>query len=886
MAQPPPGGGDAPSSSLPYWGEDDAPAPPSSRLCVKNIPKHLTLERLREHFAERGEVTDAKIMKTGDGKSRQMAFVGYKTEEDATKALEYFNNTFVDTSKISVEYARAVKSTTLPRPWSRHSEGSSAHARSNAPAPDPDAPEPPDPDRFVGVRELKKMKNAKKHAAERELEAMLAADPKLAEFMELMAPRSKQKIWDNQDVTAFGAAGDGDGDLHAQLRDEKPAFEDDGSDDDAYDQDLDDDTGKAGAAKGVKRQPARTARKRRGGGADDGSESDSFDVSDESDVSSESDESESDTDDEGVDALAADDGVSDMEYLKKRAGAFSESESDEDEDASDGASEEEEEEEEEAEEEADDGDVEKKAASKKAASEQNLSKEARVVTAEDMEAIAETGRVFARNLPFTATEEEVAAYFSRFGPLTAVHVIVDKTTRRSKGLAYVTYALPENGVAAMEALDGTIFQGRLIHLIPAKRPPVAADTLGGVGRLEGADGAGETSPRDETERSAGFKADRDARLKADAGTNRAAWNSLFMRQDTVAAAVAAKYGVSKADLLESGDADVAVRLALGEAQIIADTKAQLEARGGGRRVSGEVSRRGWRKHGKRRAEERQTQRAVYPAEEPAVRGGGGGAAFDVRAVRVSVAPGAAGHAHARARRVPRGAGRAQGVQGPGVQAVQARAHLRGVGACGRLRRGRKARGRLRRGARRRRAARGRRRVRADASAARRAARGRFAKRRRRGRDERGRGCVPLVRQGPFLPDLRGGVARALPARGVRRGRARAGGRTSPRSGVRAARPSAGVSGSWSSTRRRWRAPRSAPCRARRWKAARFGWSSRPRKRRARIGSSATARDPTKALTKAPSLCRRASARPSWWCATSRSRRRGATCRSSSTPSAC
>ena len=150
---------------------------------------------------------------------------------------------------------------------------------------------------------------------------MLAADPKLAEFMEpRRVPRSKQKIWDNQDVTAFGAAGDGDGDLHARLRDEKPAFEDDGSDDDAYDQDLDDDAGKVGAAKGVKRQPARNARKRRpiGGGADDGSESDSFDVSDESDVSSESDESESDTDDQGVDALAADDGVSDMDYLKKR----------------------------------------------------------------------------------------------------------------------------------------------------------------------------------------------------------------------------------------------------------------------------------------------------------------------------------------------------------------------------------------------------------------------------------------------------------------------------------------------------------------------------------------------------------------------------------------
>ena len=50
---------------LPYYGEDQEPAPPSSRLCVKNIPKHLKDDRLREHFAERGEVTDVKILKTG-----------------------------------------------------------------------------------------------------------------------------------------------------------------------------------------------------------------------------------------------------------------------------------------------------------------------------------------------------------------------------------------------------------------------------------------------------------------------------------------------------------------------------------------------------------------------------------------------------------------------------------------------------------------------------------------------------------------------------------------------------------------------------------------------------------------------------------------------------
>jgi multiple RNA-binding domain-containing protein 1 len=208
------------------------------------------------------------------------------------------------------------------------------------------------------------------------------------------------------------------------------------------------------------------------------------------------------------------------------------------------------------------------------------------VTADDMEAVAETGRVFVRNLSFTATEEEVAAHFASFGALTAVHIIVDRSTRRSKGLAYITYALPENGMKAMDELDGTIFQGRLIHLLPAKRPPNADATLGGVGRTgaaadgDGSDLADDTKgPHTEAEREAGFKASRDARLKADAGTNRAAWNTLFMRQDTVAAAVAAKYGVSKADLLESDAGDVAVRMALGEAQVIAETKEQLSRAG-------------------------------------------------------------------------------------------------------------------------------------------------------------------------------------------------------------------------------------------------------------------------------------------------------------------
>lgn len=35
----------------------------SSRLFVKNIPKHVTEERLRKHFSQKGVVTDVKILK-------------------------------------------------------------------------------------------------------------------------------------------------------------------------------------------------------------------------------------------------------------------------------------------------------------------------------------------------------------------------------------------------------------------------------------------------------------------------------------------------------------------------------------------------------------------------------------------------------------------------------------------------------------------------------------------------------------------------------------------------------------------------------------------------------------------------------------------------------
>jgi multiple RNA-binding domain-containing protein 1 len=62
----------------------------------------ISEDKFRQHFAKLGEITDAKLKYCKDGKFRQFGFIGYKTEEDATKAISYFNNTFIDASKIVV----------------------------------------------------------------------------------------------------------------------------------------------------------------------------------------------------------------------------------------------------------------------------------------------------------------------------------------------------------------------------------------------------------------------------------------------------------------------------------------------------------------------------------------------------------------------------------------------------------------------------------------------------------------------------------------------------------------------------------------------------------------------------------------------------------------
>ena len=580
---------------------DDVQTPlVSSRLCIKNLPKHYTEVRFREHFSTIGEVTDCVIKNTHGGTddndsrsswrqhrkqqqqtSRCLGFIGYKTEQMAILAQKYFHDTFIDTSRIDVSFAASRKERAKlseRSSWSKYSAGTSANERlkreeekklkkknNKEDEDDGTEEEKKDPNRFIGVRERIKMEKAAKlkkeqfvSPEEKMLEEKMREDPKLREYMALMLPKSKfaAKFWSDglvHEEDDYLSGGPAQTKL-ADIEDTEGGNADEDSDDDEY-QDLEND-----------------------------------DSSDDNGSSS-SEEIDSDSDD-----VKKDDAVSDMEYLKAKRGNFSSDseDSEEDEEEENSSDDDDDDENNNSEKSSDDerkefslendndddvDNTEKKRSSKKSKDDEKATiKEVEVVQASDMESLQETGRVFLRNLPYTCTEEEIFDHMqSHVGKLTAVHVLVDKSTKQSKGLAYATFALPEDGVKCIDVLDGAIFQGRILHVLPAKRAPTNAEknTLGGVGRItiinddNGEDNDDENDPNNNS-----YKKQKEHARKADAADKKA-WNALFMRQDTVLSAVAAMYGVDKGDLLSTETEDVAVRVALGEAQVIANTKKEL-----------------------------------------------------------------------------------------------------------------------------------------------------------------------------------------------------------------------------------------------------------------------------------------------------------------------
>ena len=66
-------------------------------------------------------------MHTRSGTFRRFAFIGYSDTFSAQESIKYFNNTYIGTSKIQVIEAKSFGDSSIPRPWSRYSHGSSTN---------------------------------------------------------------------------------------------------------------------------------------------------------------------------------------------------------------------------------------------------------------------------------------------------------------------------------------------------------------------------------------------------------------------------------------------------------------------------------------------------------------------------------------------------------------------------------------------------------------------------------------------------------------------------------------------------------------------------------------------------------------------------------------
>ncbi|KAH6669451.1 hypothetical protein B0J14DRAFT_119915 [Halenospora varia] len=467
----------------------------SSRIFVKGLPPTISEEEFKKHFGGKFPVTDAKLIA-----HRRIGYIGYKTPEDAAKAVKYFNRSFIRMSKIGVELARPISDSTLPvsRKAQREQEREDAKIRQK--------------DREA------RAKTELNAATKRKRSDVDEADPKLKEFLEVMQPASKAKKWTAD--TAEDDIGEPPSKIQAL---EVPEAESD----EEYE---------SVPQKSRKSSPPKTAAPT---------------VPDK--VAEPTVDEPIANDEPMVDINAA----TDDDWLRRRTNRLLDL-MDPDEIAANAQSQtnadtavvaETHEVEPEFE-----GFAEEPSTKDAIPEEEEEEKPDPII-----EAISTNGRLFVRNLPYTATEEDLRSHFEKYGALEEVHLPVDGSGA-SKGFLLVQYAEPTAAAEAYHNIDGEPFQGRLLHILPAA--PKRENKLDefAIAKLP-------------------LKKQKQLKKKSEASSTTFNWNSLYMNQDAVNSAIADRLGVSKSELLDPTSADAGVKQAIAETSVIQETKTYFERNG-------------------------------------------------------------------------------------------------------------------------------------------------------------------------------------------------------------------------------------------------------------------------------------------------------------------
>lgn len=486
-----------------------------SRLIVKNLPKNVTESKLKELFSQKGLVTDLRLKYTKDGKFRRFGFVGFQTEEEARATLEYFNNTCIDTCKITISLCSTLGDTSRPKAWSKYSL---------------------DRSKRNGLLEesTKNLQNECSMDNEEvekkdDINAVLNEHKDDPLFMEFLDSHATADILLNATTEPTDHISNKKIKVEKSMKkdcEEKPSYR---IDQESLEKIEENDTEDKKDVQSKHGPLKFFTVKIRGLGYDQKKRHvkqffrplvpKSIRVPPKI---------------KGI-AYVGFQSESQMKQALNKDKSFL------------------------------DGkrifvsryEAKTSTASQKPPS-SNFKWKRQAEALENEESIAESGKMFIRNLAYTTNEQDVRTLFEKYGPLAEVDLPVDKTTRKPKGFGTVTFLMPEHAVKAYVELDGSIFHGRMLHILPGKGKP-SEDTL--------------------AEECSSFKRKKELREKATAASSHN-WNTLFLGQNAVADAVAFAYGTTKEKVLEDGKGtSVAVRLALGETQLVQDTRKFLEENG-------------------------------------------------------------------------------------------------------------------------------------------------------------------------------------------------------------------------------------------------------------------------------------------------------------------
>ena len=98
--------------------------------------------------------------------------------------------------------------------------------------------------------------------------------------------------------------------------------------------------------------------------------------------------------------------------------------------------------------------------------------------------------IFVAKLDFQTTSEDLQSLFEQFGEVESAKVIFDRETGRSRGFAFVEMPSDDEGNEAINSLNGTSVDGRVIVVKKAEPRPAGGGGGGGDRRGGGGGGGG------------------------------------------------------------------------------------------------------------------------------------------------------------------------------------------------------------------------------------------------------------------------------------------------------------------------------------------------------------------------------------------------------------